>query len=301
GNTSVANTGIGNTGSYNTGFGNTGSHNTGSFNAGSFNTGDANPGDRNTGSFNGGSINTGFANSGDLNTGSFNTGSRNVGSFMLADGQVQGTTFTIEFPAIPIDLSAGANTAIPITGHIDPLTVDVPQFNIPLSVRVRALGIITLTFNGPQVGPDLPPIVVNQINLKDLAVGVNVQVPLQMTILGRLNVTFPGMVGVGNSSVSSGYFNGNSSGTSGFFNSSDLSSGFANANGALASGWYNSGSLLSGWQNVGDAISGFANTSIVNGAAIMSGVGNIGSQVSGFWNGQMSALQAGLADWVASR
>ncbi|WP_197419890.1 pentapeptide repeat-containing protein, partial [Mycobacterium gordonae] len=193
--------------------------------------------DRNTGSFNGGSINTGFANSGDLNTGLFNTGNRNVGSFQLADGQ-QGTTIAIDFPAIPIDLVAGTNSVIPITGQIDPITVYVPQFGIPINMGVQFL--ITINFTGVQQGPALPPIVINPIVLKDLVVGANVQVPIDMTILGRLNLSLPWQAGVGNSSVSSGFFNGNSSGTSGFFNSSDLSSGFANANGALTSGWYNS-------------------------------------------------------------
>ncbi|WP_085087948.1 pentapeptide repeat-containing protein, partial [Mycobacterium gordonae] len=224
---------------------------------------DANPGDRNTGSFNGGSINTGFANAGNLNTGSFNTGNMNLGSFHLADSQgVEGFTIPIDFPAIPIDLVAGTNVAIPVTGFFYPITIQpIPQFGIPVDVSVTVL--FTINVEGILQSPVMDPIVVNPIVLKDLMVGADIRIPIDMTLLGRLNVTVPGLVGIGNSagSVSSGYFNGNSSGTSGFFNSSDLSSGFANANGALTSGWYNSGSLLSGWQNLGTAISGVANTS----------------------------------------
>ncbi|MFQ2842259.1 hypothetical protein ACLILZ_15775, partial [Mycobacterium paragordonae] len=223
----------------------------------------------------------------------FNTGSMNVGSFQLADGQ-QGTTIPIKLPAIPIDLVAGANVAIPVTGFIHPITIQpIPTFGIPLNVNVTVL--LTINVSGTLQSPAISPIVVNPIVFNDLMVGANLLIPFNMNLLGQFDLSLPAMLGVGNSSVSSGYFNGNSSGTSGFFNSSDLSSGFANANGALTSGWYNSGSLLSGFQNLGDAISGFANTSTVNGAAFMSGVGNIGSQVSGFWNGQMSVLQQALA------
>ncbi|MCV7008647.1 pentapeptide repeat-containing protein, partial [Mycobacterium gordonae] len=195
--------------------------------AGSFNTGDANPGDRNTGSFNGGSINTGFANAGTLNTGSFNSGNMNLGSFHLADSQgLQGITIPIDLPAIPIDLVASTTVAIPITGQIDPITIYPIIVNVP--VNMNALGLLTIQGVVPSAVVD--PIVINPIVLKDLVYGADFQLPIQLTLLGRLNVTVPGLVGIGNSagSVSSGYFNGNSSGTSGFFNSSDLSSGFAN-------------------------------------------------------------------------
>ncbi|ORA07643.1 hypothetical protein BST16_28025, partial [Mycobacterium asiaticum DSM 44297] len=149
--------------------------------------------------------------------------------------QQGGISVPINLPAIPIDVVAGTNAVIPITGQIDPITIHIPQFGIPVNMGVQF--ILTINFTGTQQGPVLPPIVVNPIVLKDLAVGVNVQVPFQMNAPGQLNLTLPGMLGIGNSSVSSGFFNGNSSGTSGFFNSSDLSSGFANANGALTSGW----------------------------------------------------------------
>ncbi|WP_081282639.1 pentapeptide repeat-containing protein, partial [Mycobacterium asiaticum] len=252
--------------------------------------------------------NTGFANAGDLNTGSFNTGSGNLGSFNLADSQGrEGITFPLNFPAIPIDLIAGANLAIPIDGQFDTITIQkIPQFEIPVHVSMTVTVVIlpvTIEFFGTQLSPAIPEIKINPIELNNFVVGGNVQIPFQTALLGQLNLTAPGLLGVGNSSgtLSSGYFNGNSSGTSGFFNSSDFSSGFANANGALTSGWYNSGSLLSGWQNIGNAISGFANTSTLaaNAPALISGFGNIGSQVSGFLHGQMTALQATLADWVA--
>ncbi|PJE20899.1 MAG: hypothetical protein CK431_24665, partial [Mycobacterium sp.] len=209
-----------------------------------------------------------------------------------------GITIPIDLPAIPLDLVVGANVAIPVTGQINPITIQpIPQFGIPVRAQINVL--FTFTFAGTLTSPVVDPIVINAIVLKDLMVGANIQIPLDMTLLGRLNLTVPGLLGIGNSSgsVSSGYFNGGSVGTSGFFNSGDLSSGFANANGALTSGWYNSGSLLSGFQNLGTAISGIANTSTLaaNTSALISGVGNIGSQVSGFWNGQMSALQAALA------
>ncbi|WP_373877572.1 pentapeptide repeat-containing protein, partial [Mycobacterium kiyosense] len=297
GNTSIANTGIGNTGSFNTGIGNTGNHNTGSFNVGSFNTGDANPGSQNTGSFNGGNTNTGFANAGDLNTGSFNTGSMNVGSFQLADSQVlDGFNISIDFPAIPIDLVAGTNVAIPITGQFDPITIYPIIVDVP--VNVTGLGLATISGTVPSAIVD--PIVINPIRLMDVVYGADVQIPIQMTLLGRLDLSLPGVLGIGNSlgSLASGFFNGVSNGTSGFLNTSDLSSGFVNANGALTSGWLNAGSLLTGSQNLGDAISGFVNTSTVAGDAVISGIGNIGSQISGFLHGQMSALQQTLTDWV---
>ncbi|WP_414467407.1 pentapeptide repeat-containing protein, partial [Mycobacterium asiaticum] len=229
GNTSIANTGIGNTGSYNIGVGNTGSNNTGSFNTGSFNTGDANPGSLNSGSFNIGSINTGFANLGDLNTGSFNTGSMNTGSFMLADSQVlDGITIPLNFPAIPIDLVAATKVAIPITGQFNPITIHPIEVSVP--VAVNGLGLANI--NGVVTHNDTGDIIINPIRLMDLVFAADFQLPIQMTILGRLNLSVPGLLGIGNSvgSLASGFFNGNSSGTSGFFNSSDLSSGFANAN-----------------------------------------------------------------------
>ncbi|ORA10585.1 hypothetical protein BST16_21540, partial [Mycobacterium asiaticum DSM 44297] len=235
---------------------------------------------------------------GDLNTGSFNTGSRNTGSFTLADSQQGGISVPINLPAIPIDVLFGANVAIPITGEFLPITIQpIPTFGIPVDVSVTVL--FTIDVNGTLVSPAIDPIVINPIVLNDLVVGANLLIPFNTNFVGQLDLSIPGLLGVGNStgSLSSGYFNGNSSGTSGFFNSSDLSSGFANANGALTSGWYNSGSLLSGFQNLGNAISGFANTSTLAGntAAMISGVGNIGSQVSGFLQGQASVLQAALA------
>ncbi|ORA07949.1 hypothetical protein BST16_27890, partial [Mycobacterium asiaticum DSM 44297] len=237
---------------------------------------------------------------GDLNTGSFNTGSRNTGSFMLADSQVlDGITIQLNFPAIPIDIVAATNVAIPITGQFDPITIFPITVNVP--VDMNALGLVNIDGIVPSAIVD--PIVINRIVLMDVVFGADFKLPIQMTLLGQLNLTLPGLLGIGNSTgaLASGFFNGNSSGTSGFFNLSSLSSGFANANGALTTGWYNSGSLLSGWQNLGNAISGFANTSTLAGntAALISGVGNIGSQVSGFFNGQMNALQAALADLVA--
>ncbi|MFQ2879527.1 hypothetical protein ACLILY_29930, partial [Mycobacterium sp. MS3] len=223
----------------------------------------------------------------------------NVGSFHLADGQgLQGPTIAIDLPAIPINLVAATNLAIPITGQIDPITIQpIPQFNIAVNVTVTAPIVGNIPVAGTLLSPSITPIRVNAIVFESLVVGADIRIPFDMTLLGRLNVTLPGQIGIGNSSVSSGYFNGGAIGSSGFFNSSDLSSGFANANGALTSGWYNSGSVLSGFQNLGTAISGVANTSTLaaNTSALISGVGNIGSQVSGFWNGQMEALQAALA------
>ncbi|WP_460688043.1 hypothetical protein, partial [Mycobacterium bourgelatii] len=240
-----------------------------------------------------------FANVGDVNTGSFNTGSRNFGAFNLGSGiGADGIHIPIDFPAIPIDLVAGTNVAIPVTGFIYPITIYAPPtFGIPVNVSVSVL--LTINVSGTLLSPAMDNIVVNPIIFNDLTAGADIRIPIQMNLLGRLNLGIPGLSGFGNSSgvSSSGFFNGSSNNTSGFFNSNDWSSGFSNANGAWTSGWYNSGTLLSGVQNLGNAISGFANTSTLaaDTAALISGVGNIGSQVSGYWNGQLSALQAALA------
>ncbi|MFQ2880006.1 hypothetical protein ACLILY_32395, partial [Mycobacterium sp. MS3] len=107
-----------------------------------------------------------------------------------------GTTIAIDVPAIPINLSAGANVAIPITGQIDPITVFTPELSIPVNVVASATIIFTINipFNGTLVVPPIGPIVVNPIVLNDLMVGANVQVPLQLGGPSRLNLTFPPLV-----------------------------------------------------------------------------------------------------------
>ncbi|MBP0500357.1 PPE family protein, partial [Mycobacterium tuberculosis] len=208
GNSGIASTGLFNAGGFNTGVVNAGSYNTGSFNAGQANTGGFNPGSVNTGWLNTGDINTGVANSGDVNTGAFISGNYSNGAFWRGDYQsLLGFSYTstiipeftvanihasggagpiivpsIQFPAIPLDLSA--------TGHIGGFTI--PPVSIsPITVRIDPVF-------------DLGPITVQDITIPalglDPATGVTVGPifssgsiidPFSLTLLGFINVNVP--------------------------------------------------------------------------------------------------------------
>ncbi len=135
GNTGNGNIGFGHSGDGNIAFANWGNNNSGIGLLGSGNSGFGgwNAGTDNVGLFNSGTGNTGIGNAG-----SFNTGSINLGSFMLADSQgLEGITIPIDFPAIPIDLVAGTNVAIPVTGFFYPITIQpIPQFGIRSTCRL---------------------------------------------------------------------------------------------------------------------------------------------------------------------
>ncbi len=181
---------------------------TGSFNAGQANTGGFNPGSVNTGWLNTGDTNTGVANSGDVNTGAFISGNYSNGAFWRGDYQgLLGFSYTstiipeftvanihasggagpiivpsIQFPAIPLDLSA--------TGHIGGFTI--PPVSIsPITVRIDPVF-------------DLGPITVQDITIPalglDPATGVTVGPifssgsiidPFSLTLLGFINVNVP--------------------------------------------------------------------------------------------------------------
>ncbi|WP_423795091.1 pentapeptide repeat-containing protein, partial [Mycobacterium tuberculosis] len=204
----IASTGLFNAGGFNTGVVNAGSYNTGSFNAGQANTGGFNPGSVNTGWLNTGDTNTGVANSGDVNTGAFISGNYSNGAFWRGDYQgLLGFSYTstiipeftvanihasggagpiivpsIQFPAIPLDLSA--------TGHIGGFTI--PPVSIsPITVRIDPVF-------------DLGPITVQDITIPalglDPATGVTVGPifssgsiidPFSLTLLGFINVNVP--------------------------------------------------------------------------------------------------------------
>ncbi|WP_235719647.1 PPE family protein, partial [Mycobacterium tuberculosis] len=208
GNSGIASTGLFNAGGFNTGVVNAGSYNTGSFNAGQANTGGFNPGSVNTGWLNTGDTNTGVANSGDVNTGAFISGNYSNGAFWRGDYQgLLGFSYTstiipeftvanihasggagpiivpsIQFPAIPLDLSA--------TGHIGGFTI--PPVSIsPITVRIDPVF-------------DLGPITVQDITIPalglDPATGVTVGPifssgsiidPFSLTLLGFINVNVP--------------------------------------------------------------------------------------------------------------
>ncbi|KCO70818.1 PPE family protein [Mycobacterium tuberculosis] len=208
GNSGIVSTGLFNAGGFNTGVVNAGSYNTGSFNAGQANTGGFNPGSVNTGWLNTGDTNTGVANSGDVNTGAFISGNYSNGAFWRGDYQgLLGFSYTstiipeftvanihasggagpiivpsIQFPAIPLDLSA--------TGHIGGFTI--PPVSIsPITVRIDPVF-------------DLGPITVQDITIPalglDPATGVTVGPifssgsiidPFSLTLLGFINVNVP--------------------------------------------------------------------------------------------------------------
>ncbi|CCK61474.1 Conserved protein of unknown function, PPE family protein, PPE54 (fragment) [Mycobacterium canettii CIPT 140070010] len=208
GNSGIASTGLFNAGGFNTGVVNAGSYNTGSFNAGQANTGGFNPGSVNTGWLNTGDTNTGVANSGDVNTGAFISGNYSNGALWRGDYQgLLGFSYTstiipeftvanihasggvgpiivpsIQFPAIPLDLSA--------TGHIGGFTI--PPVSIsPITVRIDPVF-------------DLGPITVQDITIPalglDPATGVTVGPifssgsiidPFSLTLLGFINVNVP--------------------------------------------------------------------------------------------------------------
>ncbi|MFQ2880011.1 hypothetical protein ACLILY_32420, partial [Mycobacterium sp. MS3] len=99
------------------------------------------------------------------------------------------TTIAIDFPAIPINLVAATNVAIPITGQFDPITVYPIIVDVPVNISATVL--ITINVAGIVPSAIVDPIVINPIRLMDVVFGADFALPIDLTLLGRLNVTLP--------------------------------------------------------------------------------------------------------------